>query len=454
MARVPFGIFEGGAKSGGYTTSEATVSHITKKVGDAVTKGEVIAVIETNKAKVDICIPVSGIVAELFFTATDEWNKTGEEKTENDVLFLPALGTIETEEIQEHRQESALVERALPSEKVEEVSAVVIPLTEETISTEKTPISERPKSRDWERTSSPIPRASPAARCLARTHDIDLSSIEGTGPRGIIQVSDVEIAIGKISLPVAPSSPTPVKVHEQDPGIRVLSPSRESRTLALNLEKGSRSVVAGGEMECLLPWWNPMQKYGKTLFKEFAGVPFRSWALIAYAAVHILRKRKFWLLNGSWKEEEDRTKDTVNLHTSVHMGISYDSGELATIHEEKGTISGSRLKILTIRDAHALSLTGFMVSLDELLVRAKEGKTTMHDLSGHTFIVNNIGALGFKRGQSLLTPGISGLLNLGRVDEAGETVIGLFFDHRMCDGRLAGRFLLEVIEEANKIVLG
>ena len=69
-----------------------------------------------------------------------------------------------------------------------------------------------------------------------------------------------------------------------------------------------------------------------------------------------------------------------------------------------------------------------------------------------TFIVNNIGALGHKRGISIIPPGISAMLNIGKIEEDGNTVLQLFFDHRMFDGVLAAHFLKAVYEEIIEIV--
>ena len=93
-----------------------------------------------------------------------------------------------------------------------------------------------------------------------------------------------------------------------------------------------------------------------------------------------------------------------------------------------------------------------LVKVDQLISRAHENSLKPIDFMGYTFVVNNIGALGHKRGISVMPPGISAMLNIGKIEEDENSVLQLCFDHRMFDGVLAARFLKAVYEEIIEIV--
>lgn len=245
----------------------------------------------------------------------------------------------------------------------------------------------------------------------------------------------------------------------------VLKPSKTWRIIAHNLEhldpkKPPSMVECYGQMEFDLSKLLreiERSRHGAAI----RGVWLRLTALVALAARRVLTRGQFRLLNGYWNAcAEDRDKDTIALYKEVHIGISYDEGIPATIDEEKGTVDGPRLCIPTLHDP-SMELISFLTAFDDLMrrIRADHGggmlrlrKTKLSELLGHTFIFNNIGALGHTAGGSRLTARTAAMLNMGVVDkERGTAPFQLFFDHRICDGSMVTRFLKAVHQELEHI---
>jgi len=458
MTKIPFGFFahelEGlGLYGGEKDFSSATLSSFKKNIGEAVGQKEVLVDVETDKTTVEITSPASGTIASLQFGDGEEWHGDGGKmETSFGALLTPAFGEIEI-------GEDARLDVGVPRN---DKTPIAIERAAEVAQSEK-PLSSavddsgRDAHDEKSHTEGSTVRAIPATRHLARKHGIDLGAVKGTGPGGTIVLPDIEKAMqecGKTSQKDTSVRADLASLVKEVAGTNViiLRPPRQWKTLAKNIEKGpAHSVVGCGELECSMPWMRLARQNHGNIIEHMTGIRFRPWTIIARAVTVLLARDEFSVLNGYWEARDE----TVNLYTRVHLGISFDPGDTkVVIDRERGTIDGERLKVLTLHCASELSTPDFFKILDELLNRARAGKITMHDLVSHTFIFNNIGALGHSRGISLLTPYTSGLLNLGNVRNDGRVTLQLFFDHRMCDGSLAARFLTAVAEEATAVMVG
>lgn len=414
---------------------EIIVGNVLKKVGDKVEEHDLIVEVATDKMTMEMPLMSlsearSGVIASLNCKAGITWRYEGLENMGDDKMFLPELGWIETDE---------------------EVAVIARP-------TQDKPIPGKPAENLTERV-----RAAPAARKLAREAGIEIDTVLATGSFGRVMHADVERAIAerkKIKEIAKPASPA---------GVILLTPSREWLTVAHNLEEGSRTTIAAGE-----PVWRDTfdeydlseiralrAEYRKEFEGEF-GVPLHISAPLLVAATRALRLKDFWVFNGFWHIEDrnDRNKDMVALYPGVNMGISFDLGIPPTIDLEKKTIGGPRLRIATLHNAHELSLREFLKHHHDLMTRAttdirsaKLQQTTLKDWTGWTFIFNNVGAARHRRGNSLFTPNMSAMLNIGVIGKDGKTPLQIFFDHRMIDGVPATLFIDAVYEELTKRVL-
>ena len=141
--------------------------------------------------------------------------------------------------------------------------------------------------------------------------------------------------------------------------------------------------------------------------------------------------------------------DGLELHQHYNIGLAADT--------ETGLV------VPVLKNADQLSLREMVAAMLDLLPRAVERKATPEELSGATFTVNNIGALGHMMGTSIIPHGTTAILSVGRAVEKpvirdSEIVIApvlevtLSFDHRAIDGGLAQRFMNRVCENLEEPV--
>ena len=113
------------------------------------------------------------------------------------------------------------------------------------------------------------------------------------------------------------------------------------------------------------------------------------------------------------------------------------------------------LPVRQVTDAHTKSTLQLAIELHELAATARAGKLTPAQLTGGTFTVNNYGAFGNDFGDPIINHPEAGILGVGAMRErpwvvAGELAVRrvctftLAFDHRVCDGGEAGRFVTYV----------
>ena len=154
----------------GITVENGKIVEWLKREGDSVEKGEIIFVVETDKVATEVESPASGILAKVFIQPGLE------------VPILTVVGII-TE----------------PGEKVPEEYTAYIPeesavITEQARASELDVVTQTGQAVYKTRTG-PL-GVMPAGRKLARDKGLDLTSVVGTGPDGVILLRDVEAAVG------------------------------------------------------------------------------------------------------------------------------------------------------------------------------------------------------------------------------------------------------------------
>lgn len=148
----------------GQDLTEAKVVELHVKLGDTVKRGDIVAVVESEKASFEVEAFAAGVVVQIPY-------KVGDTAT----VLEP------------------LVVLAAPGEKLAEVKAAgparKVPVASRAEVLAKRPVMDRKTARE---AGSSALRSSPLARKTAETHGIEISSLEGSGPRGAIVLRDVE----------------------------------------------------------------------------------------------------------------------------------------------------------------------------------------------------------------------------------------------------------------------
>jgi pyruvate dehydrogenase E2 component (dihydrolipoamide acetyltransferase) len=270
-----------------------------------------------------------------------------------------------------------------------------------------------------------VPLAKPPVRKLARDLGVDLRTVAGTGPDGVITRDDVRAQ----SAPAAPAlvPNTPGTRREPASGVRKATAAAmvaSAFTAPHVTEFLAVDVTATMELRDRL-----------RAAREYADVPLSPLVFVAKAVCLALRRTP--VLNARW----DEPAGEIVYHERVRLGIA------------AATPRG--LLVPTVRDADTLSLRELAGALHELATTARAGTTPPGDLTGGTFTITNVGVFGVDSGTPILNPGEAGILAVGAIKQAPWVVDGalavrtvcqlaLSFDHRLVDGEQGSRFLADV----------
>nr|WP_138419357.1 dihydrolipoamide acetyltransferase family protein [Sinomonas gamaensis] len=273
------------------------------------------------------------------------------------------------------------------------------------------------------------PRSTPPVRKLAKDLGVDLDSVNGSGPHGLITRDDV---LGQVG--------TPQPTTEERPAARR---ERETRTPIHGVRKATAAAMVSSAFtaphasEFLTIDVTPAMELLARLhaIKAFSELKLTPMTLAAKAVLIALRRHPE--LNAHW---DDAAQEIVQYHY-VNLGIA------------AATPRG--LLVPNVKDADAMDLAQLAKAISSLVDSAREGQTTPGDLTGGTITITNIGVFGVDAGTPILNPGEAAILALGQVrrmpwEYHGEialrqvVTLSLSFDHRLVDGEQASRFLADV----------
>jgi len=366
----------------GHSMTEGTVVAWLAKPGDTVHAGQIILTIETDKAEYEVESPGDGLLSEPL-----------------------------------------VVEAA--SAPVEAVLGWVLAPGEARPSAPTGP-SDQVAARPVPAAAAPARgrvRASPKARRLAEERGVDLSTVAGSGPDGLVTEADVEKA-GAAAKPAAGVGSTEWngrRVRER----RRLAPIR--RTTARRMAEAWATVphivqlidVDMEEVRRLRQRW-------KTEGGEAAAITYNDFIVKAAALA-------------------------LAAHPELNAGI--DGDELVVFAEVSAGIAVDTprgLVVPVIRGADRLPLLDVAREARRLAEKARGAGLDREDFGSSTFTVSNLGAAGIRAGTPVLNPPESMLVFVGAVDDravvrAGAIVarptltLSIAYDHRVADGADAAR---------------
>lgn len=288
--------------------------------------------------------------------------------------------------------------------------------------------------------------ALPVVRKLARDNGIDLAGVNGTGPGGRITREDVQAAIDS-----GGQVPSERKADTEEETAETPAPrpattgdereklSRLRRTIAANMSKSWAEIPHVTTFEDvdatrLLETRSALaRRYGRKIPLE---------ALVVKAVLPALDE--FPEFNATLDGED------LVMHTSRDIGIAVDTPD--------------GLLVAVIRDAASkgvLQLAEEIVSLGE---GARGRSLSVDQLTGQTFTVSNIGAVGGGHGTPIVPYGTTAILSIGRAVErpvvyngdlgiAPIMPLSLSYDHRVVDGAQGRRFIALIIENLEEPAL-
>lgn len=400
------------------TMSSGKILSWRKSEGDQVKRGDILAEVETDKANLEIESFFNGVLLKVMVpSGTDA--KVGEV-----IAMLGAVG------------ESV----STPSKPVAAVKTV--------IATIQPPAAELPPARTTTSvisntlelvTDEPRIKASPLAKRVAEDLQINLSSIQGSGPNGRIVRRDVEAAAGNGS--TAPVLET------------FTAPQSYSRAPA-NQVPANSAATAG----TLTPLSRMRETIARRMQESVTTAP-HFYCTTSVNMGEALRLRE------ALKERAEYKAISVNhlIIKAVAYGLKHEPHVNAAMKNEQlyqpaqiniGIITAidDGLIIPVLKEADTMSLRDVVFEAKAAIERARAGRPSSNDLSGGTFSISNMGMFDVENFTAIINPGQGGILAVSSVKEQpvvqkGQIVIGsvmkatVSVDHRIIDGVMASRFL-------------
>ncbi len=435
----------------GYDMQQGTVVRWHKKEGDPITRGEVIAEIETDKATVDYEAFIGGVLRKI----------VAQEGVVIPVGDLIAVITDPDEPLPDNLlAQTEPKEKAIPppSAKSGEADVSTAAPVADAGEVRASPIARRlarergielaritgtgPGGRIVEEdvlgyqqgppaTEETVPagevRASPIAKRLARERSIDLSRVTGTGPGGRIVE---EYILGYQEPAPAPADLPPAAAS--DAGSERVELSRMRQTIARVTSDSKRDaphfyVTAEIDMTKAMEFRRDVNDAGQAESRVSVND-----LIIKACAIALARYPKF---NASFQG------DHLQMNSSMNIGIA--------IALEAG------LMVPGISACDRKGLLEIAAASTDLIDRANNGTLRNEEYSGTTFSISNLGMFDVESFSAIIYPPHAAVLAVGTVKEQpvardGQVALAqmmkatLSVDHRVADGAEAAQFLMEI----------
>ncbi|GGV00850.1 dihydrolipoamide acetyltransferase component of pyruvate dehydrogenase complex [Kitasatospora herbaricolor] len=440
----------------GLTEAEILTWYV--KPGDPVTDGQIVCEVETAKAAVELPIPFTGTVEQLFFPA----GATVDVGTA--IITVAVAGGAPAPAAA--APASAPVVRSEPAEPAEpERREVLVGYGPRTGGAQRrarkttVAVSNGTAAAPAAVAPAPVapvalpeqavgdrPLAKPPVRKLAKDLGVDLRTVVPTGPDGVITREDVHAALAPAPV-VAPAPQAPVAA----PVVEVVQDDRAAAVTGGDVRipvKGVRKATAQAMVASAFtaPHVTEFVQVDVTRTMKFVrrlketgelGRDVRVSPLLLVAKALLTAIKRHPEINAQW----DEAAQEIVIKGQVNLGIA-----AAT---PRGLI------VPNIKDAGARTLSGLATALGELVDTARQGRTSPADMQGGTVTITNVGVFGVDTGTPILNPGEAAILAFGAVRDMpwvhkGKvvprqvTTLALSFDHRLVDGELGSKVLADV----------
>ncbi|MQY80827.1 MAG: 2-oxo acid dehydrogenase subunit E2 [Dehalococcoidia bacterium] len=392
----------------GMAVADATIIEWQFKEGDQVEERQIVVVIETEKVRTDVESPVSGFLHIMM--------NEGETAPAGQVIGMLA----------ESKEALAKLQKEAPAGKPAEAAQAVEPAAAETPKAEAAPSEEAPAVGGEERI-----RVSPVARKLAEEHVIDITQVAGTGPGGRIVREDIEKAIAvKEAAPAPPAAVGERRVKQTIPltGMRGTIAERMHHSLSVSAQLTTMGEIDMGEIARLR---NNLAAQESTL-----GTRITYTDILVFAIARILRNHP--KINASIIDKEIKVWEDINVGVATAL--------------EDGLI------VPVVKHADRKSLVEISKEIKTLVEKARENKLSGDEISGGTFTLTNLGALGsgWTFETAIINQPESAILRVGAITDRavvrdGQIVArpimtySLTYDHRVIDGAVAARFSTSLV---------
>lgn len=402
----------------GFDMAEGTLVRWVKQVGDNINKGDVLAEIETDKATVEVESPASGVVLQHIV------EQGAVVPVNAPIAIVGAAG-------EKVNTQSATTNQKVEDEKTKTETppqfsgkADSVPPT---FSSSKTSaISGQPSGV----------KASPLAKKIAKDNNLNLASIQGTGPGGRVVKKDVEFALssGQPST-VSKSSSQPIyESRITNYENQIIQTTKLRQAIGRRLVESKTTiphfyVTHEYKMDALMD----MRKQINAYLPDNEKVSVNDFILKATA----LSLRQFPNLNATIKENEIIQFGDINIGVAV-------------------TVPGGLMTVV-VKNTDQKSLRQISGEVKAMAARAREGKVKPDDVDGSTFSTSNLGMYDVEDFIAIINPPEVAILAISSAREVpivenGQIKAGwrmkatISVDHRVSDGAEAAQFMQKLAE--------
>jgi pyruvate dehydrogenase E2 component (dihydrolipoamide acetyltransferase) len=406
----------------GLTMNSGSVQQWKKKVGDVVKKGELLYVVATDKLTVDVESPADGVLLAIAV-------KEGEE-----VPVGAPIGLIGAE----GEQGTGL------------------------------PPSDLPQTTAKLTGAGARPCCSPKAKKLAREKGVELSGIEGTGPKGWIVARDVLDAVKKVK-----ASPVAAKMAAEA-GIALESFERDKRVMKADVQARTApgETDSAGEGSRRVPVTQMRRIIGERMLQSVTTIP----SVCYFADVDMTALKE---LRAAYNERllKKASKARISVNDILMKLCSKLLLENPMVNASVETVNGETtgfilhdavnvgfavaltegLLVPNVKNVESKSLTRIAEERAELVEKARSGGLTPDQMTGGTFTVSNLGMMDVGSFTPIINPPEAAILGVGTTADkpiaVDESVVVrpmatfcLSADHRLVDGADGARFLSQLKE--------
>src|SRR6476619_2852972 len=395
------------------SVADATLVTWHKQVGQAVTRDENLADLETDKVVLEVPAPVTGVLKELRIVA-------GTSVTSGQVLAV----------LEEGAAAAAPAKAApAPAPAAAKSAAVAAPAA----------------------AANDNGKLAPSVRRMVEEKQLDPSKIPATGRDGRITKGDV---VDYLDKPAAKAAPAAAK--SAAPVATVGAAGRQDQRVPMTRLRAriAERLLEAQHTQAQLTTFNEIDlkavmdlraKY-KDGFEKKHGVTLGFMSFFIKAAVEALKK--FPTVNASIEGND------IVYHEYYDIGVA--------VSTEKG------LMVPVLRDADLQSMADIEKNIGSFATKAREGKITIDELTGGTFSITNGGTFGSLLSTPIVNMPQSAILGMhatkerpmvvnGQIEIRPMMYVALSYDHRIIDGREAVQFLVTIkdcLEDPARLLLG
>jgi len=396
------------------SVADATLVTWHKQAGQAVSRDENLADLETDKVVLEVPAPVNGVLKELRIVA-------GTSVTSGQVIAV----------LEEGAAAVAATKAAAPAA----APAAAAPAANATASAAKPAAAGNDK-------------LAPSVRRMVEEKQLDPAKIPASGRDGRLTKGDVVDFLDKpVAAPnkaAAVAAPTSVgAAGRQDQRVPMTRLRARIAERLLEAQHTQAQLTTFNEID-LKAVMDLRARY-KDAFEKKHGVKLGFMAFFMKAAVEALKK--FPAVNASIEGND------IVYHEYYDIGVA--------VSTERG------LMVPVVRDADLKSYADIEKEIGAFAVKAREGKISLDDLTGGTFSITNGGTFGSMMSTPIVNPPQSAILGMHATKERpvvvnGEVVVrpmmyvALSYDHRIIDGREAVQFLVTIkdaLEDPARLLL-